>query len=630
MREGELRKERTVSGTRTQYVNLVKESHGHSRDTFGPFFAKASRWYRLYRGYQQGKFVPNRANITVPIAFSLAQSDAAKKSVLICGNPQNIEFIGVGPEDQKLARKRTSLINTQLEDADTFDKATQFLIGAAIYGTAIYKTFWDVRRETVTFRADLGQGEGEFSSEELSFDGPNWEPVSIFNFFPCPGFARIRDMPWVVERYTLEREDVNRLIEAGFYDKAAGRELAHLPGGAIPQDLTTTSDDPASGGQENSGKVRNTFDKPVEILEYWGRVPRSMAVDGQVNLVVTVANRQVLLRARPNPHNKIPFGAVSPMPDPRYFHGPSKIETIEKLQIATNAFASQKADVLSLFADPQFFFNRRGVVDPRRLQSRPGKWHGFDGEVDDKQVRPVQPDLRALTNLYVELEQHAKWMERGTGIVDDTVQGLEPVSRETARSFLGRQEASGTRLLMEAKILEALWFEPLAMDFVRLNRQFLTFPRSVQMMGVGAFLDPLTLQPLPVGLDVLYVNDMLPDYTARARGATMQASKQGMMQQLVGIGQLAMANPAAAMMFNWFIYFRELLVLAGVPNPDEILITDPIIQQQMQMAAALSGQQLAMGVGGGGPTGPNALPSGQGGMSEGSSMAAASSPGGIA
>lgn len=592
-REGEFRKEGRAS--RTQLVNLCVQSFEVSRDTFTPWLEKASRWYKAYRGFRQGKAHPYHSNLTIPLAFSMIQSDASKKTGILVGRQPYMTFVAVGPEDKKLARKREALVNLQLDDCDTFDKATKLFTGGAIYGTMPYRTFWDTKYELVNFRADFGGGERAFTGEEMTFDGPNWEPVSPFDFFPAPRYWRIREMPWVVHRYYLDREDVNRLVEAGFYDRQARSELEMGDGGQPPDDVTTAAnEDPATGGIE-AGYRKTDFDRPVEILEWWGRVPRDFAIEGQVSCVITVANRKVLLRHRINPHGKIPFGEYSPMPDPRYWHAPSKVEVIEKLQVATNSFASQKADALAMFANPQFLYNRRGIVDARKLISRPGAWHGFDGEVGDNQVRPLVPDLRGLVNLYTELEQHSRWMQQGTGVVEDTMQGFAVADRETARSFVGRQEASGTRLLMEARVAERLWFEPLAQDFVRLNRQFLSFPREVRMLGASAILDPWTLQPIPSETATLSINDMLPDYDARAVGATRSISSGALFERMAGIQQLAQTNPFAVQMINWFNWFRQLFYVAELPNPDELLGTDSIIQQVMVQAAQGMLQQAATG-----------------------------------
>jgi hypothetical protein len=410
-------------------------------------------------------------------------------------------------------------------------------------------------------------------------------------------------MAWLVERFFLDKEDVNRLAESGFYLKrgAADVEFQGHPGA---KDEYLTGANPAVGEAGDEWRTPE-HRRPIEILQWWGRVPRELAVDGQVNVVITVANRTTLLRAVVNPHNEIPFGEYAPMPDPWHWHSPSKVEVAEKLQVATNAMASQKIDVLSLFADPQFFYNRRSVPPTRTLRARPGAWHAFDGPVNSENIQPVIPDLRGVQNLYTELEQQAQWMEQGTGIIRDAVQGATGPDRETARAFLGRQAAANVRLAMEARIAENQWIEPLAMKFVKLNRQFLPFPKSVRMIGANAILDPLTLQPIPGDLEMIQVNDMLPDYDARAMGVLNSIGRGAQFEKMLLLMQTAQTNPILIQLVNWVNFWRQLLILSDVPNPDELMGTEGIV---MQAVANWTSGALQGGLGGGAVGGNPGVP----------------------
>src|SRR3972149_12286137 len=285
-----------------QYVNLVVSSFEQSRDYYAQWFKDADYRYRLYRGFRQGRTIPFRNNITIPLAFSMIQSGIARKLEFAAGGPP-IEFQACGPEDQIIARKQTSIINTQFEDAGFLDKETRTLASGEMYGIALSRYFWDVAKELVQYRADLGTGIQEFSGEDVTFDGPNYEPMNVRNCFPQPGVPRIAQMRWFVDRYFLDLEDINRLAEADFFLKRGARMVADSPvaRGAHKDAILTTHLDPASGLPEDA--IRTTaYEKPIEILRFFGRAPRSMAQEGQVNLVVEVAARMHLLRARPNPY----------------------------------------------------------------------------------------------------------------------------------------------------------------------------------------------------------------------------------------------------------------------------------------------------------------------------------------
>ena len=591
LRANEVRKAPTAQGSDEQYVNLAMQSMTVSRDTFLPWFKGAGRRYRLYRGYMSGKYVPYRSNVTIPVAFSMIQSDVAKKANLSLIDPI-VQFQASGPEDQSIARKRTALVNTQLNDADLYDKGVNGLLGADIWGVQVFEYHWDTKKAETNFRADLGQGEQAFSNEEVVFDGPNLFPIDPRNFFPQPGRSRIKDMDWAVRRFFLEKEDINQLAEAGYFLKKGAEKLAGT-GASVYEDSMNTEfglKDPSSTTFDMQFKTTD-FQHPVECFRFVGRCPRAMSVDGSTNIEIIVANRGVLLRAAKNPHGRINMIEFSSMPDPLYFHAPSKIEVVEKLQIATNALASQKIDALNLFVNPQFLYNSKALPNPKKLVSRPGAWHRFEGEVGSNNVTPLFPNLQGLANTYTEVEQHAQWMEQGTGVVRDTVQGMAGPDRETARGFLGRQEGANTRLLMEARLFEKRFIEPVAARFVELNRKFLSFPRQVKMIGANAVIDPVTFQPIPNNMVMMGVNDLLPDYDAIGVGSTRFINKQQQQQSLMMLMQVMQTNPVAIQAVNWMVWFRNLFEVFEIPNVDELLNTQEPIMQVMQQLMAQQGNE---------------------------------------
>lgn len=586
----------TGTMSREQLVNLVVEKFEKSVSAFGPHMHKMARWYDLQRGIYSSRYQAFRNNIHIPLLFSIIQSDIARKVGMLLGQSPYVVFTGGGPEDASVAKKQESLVNVQLEDARTLEKAVDYFYQADLYGTAVCRWFWEVKEGDTALRADLGQGEQWVNSPTTKFNGPNWEPVDIVDFFPPPGYARVRDMPGVVHRFWLDLEDVVVHAERGYYDRSGVKDLTYAPPSPSVMEGFTWRRGLSPGLSTQSEARWDKFQKPVEILEYWGRVPRNLAPDGRTNRVITVANRKHLLRNRPNmmPGERIPFLAFSPTPDPHYFHAPGKAEIAAKLQYASNRIANQKMDALDLVIDPFFLYNRRSGFDPRNLRIRPLGCIGVDGPVDDTMIRPLSPDIRGLQNAYTELEQQSRWMQQGTGIVEDVVQGFGTADRQTAREFVGRQEAVSNRLLLEARIAEKAWLEPLAEVFVELDRWFLPFPQEVKMIGGAAIMDPVTLQPIPKTM-MVGVNDLLRDYDIKAVGATRQLGAGARQQNMVLLLQYLQTNPAAIQMVNWMAFFRELFQVFEIPNVDQLLNTDPL-QQQLQAQGSSGGK-------GGGPKG---------------------------
>jgi len=565
-----------------------------------------ARFYDLWRQVYQSKFHPFRNNVTLPLLYAAVQSSVAQKAAMLLNFPY-ITMLAGGPEDMAVARRQETLVNRQLEDSKTYEKGIKFLTQADVYGTAWYRWYWRVDEGETTIRFDLGSGETSETRPYTKFNGPDWEPIDVVDIFPAPGFSSMDDMPWVVHRYWMELEDIAVQAEMDFFDREGVQDLTYSPGMARPltEALAWRRNIATATADEKDVKL-DQFSRPVEILEFWGRVPRDLAPDGETSRVITVANRRHLLRSRPNPYydREIPFGYHTPTPDPHYLHAPGKVEIAAKLQYASNRIANQKLDALDLNLDPVWLASKRSGLDPRNMRLRPGKVLWADREIGPDMIQPLIPDLGKMQHAYAELQQQSQWIQQGTGIIDDAVQGLSSggSDRQTAREFLGRQESASRRILAEVRMAEKQWMEPLGRRFVAMNRQFLPFPQTIRMIGADAVLDPLTLMPIdPMHQPTeIQVNDMLPDYDVRAVGATRQLGTQARQQNMILLLQALQTNPIAAASVNWMVFFRQLFKTFDIQNVDEMLNTNPLAV--LAVAQAIQGAQ-APGNGNGAPQG---------------------------
>jgi hypothetical protein len=203
----------------------------------------------------------------------------------------------------------------------------------------------------------------------------------------------------------------------------------------------------------------------------------------------------------------------------------------------------------------------------------------------------MQGNFQSLVVADQKIAQMRELAQMGTGLVEDAVQGLQGDSRQTAREFIGRREAAGTRLLLESRLYEESCLEPMANMFVALDKQFLETPVEVLILGDGAMFDPVTGAPIPGTREHLTDYDMVPNYAARAVGASTALSK-GMKQerylqllQAMGtpLGQAAMGSINAVNF--WRGIFREF----EVPNLNEVFMKNPQMQGVVDQASGGAG-----------------------------------------
>jgi len=604
-----------------QMANMVVDCVRYSENQFNAIRAKWPRLYDLWRGTWSGRFHPHKNNVHIPLIFSALWADAARKSAASLSSYPPVNFLGYGPDDMPIARKQEALNAAQFKDDNAFLKQVDVLLAGGLYGVAVMQVGWKRDEQTrIMEQIDRMPLSGKVvqhirKGKVVMFDGPESIPVDLLDFFPQPTVARLRDMKWVVRRYYLDLDDVRYLASIGSFDKSALARLERegASGGGYSELTTSIRRFQARTGMDDeTARFMDKYSRPIEFLEFWGRVPSELSPDGDLNRVVTVANRRYVMRNRPNPYNHgmLPFLSYSPTPDLHYFYAPGKAEIVEKLQIVGNRYLNQSLDAADLMIDPMWFYDRGAGLVTRNLYSRPGRFIGVNGNPANV-ISQIGPDLNHLQAADAKIMQVREFLQMGTGIVDDAVAGLQSGDqRQTAREFIGRREAAGTRLMLESRIYEEMMLEPMANMFAALSKQFLNPPVEVLILGDGAQIDPVTNMPIPSSRETLTGYDLYPSYRARALGATMGLSKQTTQQNLLQLLQ-ALSTPLGQSLMgqiNAVNFFRNIFRTFEVPNINEIFQTNPALQQLMMGASAGQGMSAIPSSGQITNGGPSVLP----------------------
>ena len=579
---------------RNQIIDIVLSRFNLSESHFSGVRNKLPRLYDLWRGTWSGSFHPHKNNVHIPLIASAIWADVARKASTSLGQYPIVSFQGFNPNDASIARKTEALITAQMRDDDIYRKQVDFLLQADLYGVAVEQIGWrrteEMRILEAVDRAPLTNQliKSIKKGNVVTFDGPESETIDLLDFFPQPGVKHISKMKWVIKRYYLDMDEVRALTAAGVFDKAevARMEREGSVGARAAADSSSIRRFSTRVGMDDSStKWLDKYNTPVEFLEMWGVIPSELSQDGVLQRVITVANRRYLFRNKPNPfwHGQIPFLQFSPMPDPHYFYACGKAEAIEKLQITANRFLNQSLDAAELLIDPVWFYNREANINTRNMVVRPGKFIGVDGN-PGAVVAPLQSNLNNLVLADNKISQVRDFAQMGTGISEDGIAGLGGDGRQTAREFVGRREAAGTRLALEARLYEEGLLEPHANLMVALNKQFLDMPTEVTILGDNAMTDPTTGAQLPATKVELDYYDMLPNYMARATGAANTLSKMTKQQSYVQLLQ-AMGTPlgqAAVGTINAVAFWKQIFKDFDIQNINEIFQQTQPLQQMMQ------------------------------------------------
>jgi len=343
----------------------------------------------------------------------------------------------------------------------------------------------------------------------------------------------------------------------------------------------------ARTGYSTQDRFADKWSRPVEIIEMWGRIPRSLSgPSASPNVVISVGNDGYLLRGIDNPHhNRMkPFFVDQPTPDPHSFYAPGKAEVAEKLNITINRIVNQLLDAGDMVIHPMLMYDRRKGLDPRKMITGPGHVFGTDGPPGDA-MAPIPFDMRGMSIGASQVQMLWNFLQMGTSVQEDTVMGMVSGggNRQTAREFMGRREASGTRLMLESVLYEAMYLEPLGNWFMSANEQYLDVPRTVMIMGDAATEDPVSGRPIPISRETVNGWDLVHAYSARALGSTMSISKQSRQSIDMTVFQiLAGAQPMVAGAVNMVNFIRQMLRNLDYPNVNEFVKKIPSVEEILQ------------------------------------------------
>lgn len=579
----DVRLARQADTLRNIKVNLVNDWRTHSEQTNWHIRREIPRIYDLYRGVRPGRFHVHKNNVHIPLLYSIIWAHAARKVQTSFGLPRPLRFAGASddPDDAKIGRKWDNLIAAQMSDAKTYQKAIEFVTSADLYGRATLQHGWRFRDRLtlVPDTAALPISETQvptFRKERVvDFNGPWWEVKDFLDCFPQPGFKDIDDMKWYIVRYWLDFDQVLDLAEQGIFDINEVMRMRREGGGSQSTIDTFKAMRGLSHFQSDdaTARERERFGRPVEIIEAWANLPRELAPDGLRHRVLSVGNGQFLLRDKSNPylHGHKPFISYAPNPDMHHHYAPGKGEISKPLQIAVNKFVNHGLDALDVSIDPITWIDRAANLTAGGVLLRPGRIIPIDGPPQQR-VFQQPANLQGMEAALATSQFLWKQMQQATGIVEDVALGQGGGGRTTAREFLGRQEAVATRLLLEARLGEIQWIEPLGNFMVALDKQFLPTPFEFLILGESATNDGVTGQPIPQGRDQLNPSDLTRSYTAQAIGATTRLAKSARIQDILLFSQVIGSNEQLNAQFDHNSWARLIAREIGLgPEVSEVI-----------------------------------------------------------
>jgi hypothetical protein len=555
-------------------VNAVQKCE---RDYHNEFVRKLEKRYLAYRGLMQddgqGSSDPTeqwRSQITTPYVLNTCEGMLA---TMLEPRPRFDVQPRPRPEEaiaDVLARitsvEAVEDTLTYAFDRDGFAaKQRPFMQQDMIAGLSVIKAYWRSEKRKVTKLAQhslviadaFGQPydsvtvyDEQEPTETLIVDDACAEVVDLRDFF-WPGVAPSpQKAEFLIHRTFETYESLQRKVGDGFYDY---ENVDKLKWQSSTSSVPRTSD--ISAREMRLRHVDRAW-QLIEVLEYW--TPER---------VITVGNRQIVLKDRPNPlwMGRMPFIVCSGMPDAFQIPGLSIVEALAQLQEMLWTLQNQRIDVVRMLANV-ITLVRSDVDDLESFVYEPNAmWL-----VEDPGQIGTLPIDSAAASITLEAEGLLK------GDLQNIMGGL-PMNSGVNSQTVDQSTATGVSIittiaqrLIQARKQHYLWaYAELGRHFLLLYQQFLREERVVRIVGQAGAQAFKTISPIEIQGDYDITIDVTADSLMRQE---RRAESQSLMQMAAQV-QPVMAQSGAPL--NLKAYMEKVLDSYNVTDKERYFLPTP-------------------------------------------------------
>jgi hypothetical protein len=546
---------------------------------------KVERRYRSYRGIleRRSEAAQWTSKLHPPYAFQIIETVVASlidpqprwrpRARPRLDSPPDLERLRIASKGLQ------TLLAYQLDKDNFAVQQRPHRLQGLIAGWTARKTYWNYREGSVTRHrtTDVEIAPGlsmpvvrPGAAHEVVVDDPCCEVVDVRDLIFHESAVSVDKSARITHRVFYTFDELKRLEAQGVYQNV---------------DDLKESRDLATGLLESREKTLFDVDRTkgkIEVIEQWRRQP-----DGSIR-VISIGNRKVLLRDKPNPfwHGRYPFLVCSGTPDLFRIPGISDIEVIEQLQEMMWTLQNQRIDNLQLLNNAIVLI-ADDVDDPDLFEFAPGeKWLvNRPDQVDFLKIDPItsQLSLAAEAQLKADLQAisgGAPWLSG-----DSQAANANTATEASLLTTLAQRRVAAKKQFYiqdDAAVGE---------HFLLLDQQFLTEPRYVDIVGMNgedgyALIDPAHFRDLDLKIDVEALDESLMRQERKAEAtAKMQVALQA--------APLFAAIPGSPGL-NLQAFMDDVLEADDVVNKDRYYsnLPQPGLQQQPgQSGVAQPGQQ---------------------------------------
>lgn len=447
-----------------------------------PIHEKMNGQEELYRTYIDKNTYPHSARVFDPRVFRIIETITPR---LVANEPTG-SFYPRESGDTATAQILKSLIKYDWKRADMFYKLTTFVKSMLIFGTAFGINLWDYR-ETKKKRMSPKMINGNNvwtpslteDSVVVDFDGPNFEPLNIYDCFPDPNATTVDNMRWFILR------TFKTLKELRHENDTRGMEV-YKNLDVLERAMSDKKENKTTGNSFDYREHRRMMLSTEELIGQDESNPefvvlRRFTRDRWVDIVPEF---DIVIRDIPNPyfHGQLPIVVGVDYPYPGELYGMGEIEPIDRIQRAINAVLNQRLDNVQLVLRSMWKVRKGGGVDMHTLVSSPGNVITTD---DMTAVEAVQvPDVTGNTFVGT-MNYLTAALQNGSGITDYTmgVNTSANVATDTATGVRLVQQEANAQFKLKIQLFYSMVVEKIANQWKDLRIQFTTEEQKFRIVG---------------------------------------------------------------------------------------------------------------------------------------------------
>lgn len=344
-------------------IEKWKKRFTRAEEFLRPYRAKWLRMYKLYRAYQEKTNYAYQTRLMPPIAFQIVETVVSRLAVA----KRRTRIL---PRDRKDAESKAiqswdDLVNYDFDAVKLGKKMPRWLRSTTTYGNGIAKVTWLV-------------------DTAAEYDDPFLVICDLWDILPAPETEDLQDdCPWLIHRIVklkeqIEKEEKNRGEETIYKNleyveprqvEDWKKERYEINQKKIGQIQSTESKE-TEGATIKVAAEKYEKEKQVELWECW---------DYEEGKLVTIANREILIRNDDNPYRKVNNGRIFiNLPDHELnweFWAVGHIEPVETIIVEIADLRNQRMDDVILMLDPVIKIRKDAGISKNDIIFAPGaKW----------------------------------------------------------------------------------------------------------------------------------------------------------------------------------------------------------------------------------------------------------------